>query len=98
AYIAAGQPDLAPRLASFEGWSNIVRSPLMWLGRADPVDTMEVARNEDPQLMLLRNMLSAWAEALGTGPSTRRTAADVLRLAEERETRAAGAGDLAAAV
>ena len=93
AYIAAGRPDPAPRLASFEGWSDSVRSALIWLGRADPVITMEQARDEDPQLAALHEMLTAWADALGTGPATRRTAADLLTLIEERETRLAGDGD-----
>ncbi|MCH7680559.1 hypothetical protein IID10_14540, partial [candidate division KSB1 bacterium] len=80
-------------LASFEGWSDSVRSALIWLGRADPVVTMEQARDEDPHLAALHEMLTAWAEALGTGPATRRTAADLLTLIEERETRLAGDGD-----
>jgi hypothetical protein len=31
AYIVAGRPRLLPRLASFEGWSDTVRSALVWL-------------------------------------------------------------------
>jgi putative DNA primase/helicase len=37
AYFVAGQPNKAKRLASFEGWSDIVRSALIWLGRAPRV-------------------------------------------------------------
>ena len=37
AYIAAGRPDKLPKLASFGGWSDTVRSALVWLGEADPV-------------------------------------------------------------
>jgi hypothetical protein len=39
AYIAAGKPGRLPPLPSYEGWSDLVRSPLKWLGYADPVDT-----------------------------------------------------------
>jgi hypothetical protein len=39
AYRLAGSPDRLPPLASFEGWSNCVRSALCWLGRTDPCDT-----------------------------------------------------------
>ncbi len=49
AYFAAGRPNGAPRLASFEGWSDTVRSALIWLGKADPVASMELARAEDPE-------------------------------------------------
>jgi len=49
AYFVAGRPDQAPKLASFEAWSDTVRSALIWLGEADPVDTMEVARADDPE-------------------------------------------------
>jgi putative DNA primase/helicase len=48
AYAVAGFPGELDELASFEDWSNCVRSPLVWLGRADPLDTMEKARGEDP--------------------------------------------------
>lgn len=37
AYVVAGQPKKAQRLASFEGWSDTVRSALIWLEKADPV-------------------------------------------------------------
>jgi hypothetical protein len=43
AYIVAGRPCMAPKLASFEGWSDTVRSALIWLGKADPVQSMENA-------------------------------------------------------
>jgi putative DNA primase/helicase len=83
AYIVAGRPDPARRLASFEGWSDTVRSALMWLGRADPVETMETARAEDPQLAMLREFLAAWSDTIGTSMGTRRTAGDVLKMVNE---------------
>ena len=66
AYVAAGCPSELPPLASFEGWSKFVRSPLVWLGCADPVATMEVARADDPVRQTLEALLSAWHEAFGT--------------------------------
>jgi putative DNA primase/helicase len=83
AYFVAGRPDRAPRLASFEGWSDTVRSSLVWLGCADPVETMEKAREEDPKLILLRQMLSTWSEAIGTGETNARTVAEVVKLIED---------------
>ena len=66
AYIVAGCPGELPALASFEAWSRIVRSALVWLGRADPIDTMEAARGEDPILTQLGVVLSTWFEAVGS--------------------------------
>jgi putative DNA primase/helicase len=78
AYFVAGRPDRAPRLASFEGWSDTVRSALMWLGKDDPVKSMEDARAEDPERIELSDMLEAWAAVIGTGPETRMKLAAVL--------------------
>jgi putative DNA primase/helicase len=65
AYLAAGCPALLPPLASFEDWSRIVRSPLVWLGCADPVATIEAARADDPSRNTLRIVVSAWRSAIG---------------------------------
>ena len=66
-YITAGRPDLKPRLASFEGWCDTVRSALTWLGVADPVASMEMIRDEDPEKSALGALLGAWASVIGTG-------------------------------
>lgn len=65
-YLAAGCPNTLPPLASFEDWSRLVRSALVWLGHADPVKTMEAARAEDPELDALRRVVAAWREDIGT--------------------------------
>lgn len=78
AYFVAGRPDKAPKLASFEGWSDTVRSALIWLGKEDPVKSMEVARQEDPELVELTEMLDAWSEVMGLGADNRAKLADVL--------------------
>ncbi|MCC8964525.1 hypothetical protein H8A95_19940 [Bradyrhizobium sp. Pear76] len=78
AYFVAGKPDKAPRLASFEGWSDTVRSALIWLGKEDPVKSMETARAEDPERAELSDMLEAWSRVIGTGSESRRKLADVL--------------------
>lgn len=64
AYVEAGCPNTLPALASFEDWSRIVRSALVWLGRADPLATMEAARADDPSITQLREVLHAWDGAL----------------------------------
>ncbi|MGZ3348712.1 MAG: hypothetical protein ACXU89_07180 [Xanthobacteraceae bacterium] len=70
AYIVAGRPGLLPRLASFEGWSDTVRSALVWLGKANSIQTMENIRAEDPQRVALSDLLHAWANDHGTGPGS----------------------------
>ena len=38
-------------------WSDAVRFPLIWLGQEDPVDSMEEARDEDPERIAARALL-----------------------------------------
>jgi putative DNA primase/helicase len=59
AWFLSGEKPLAP-LASFEAWSDTVRSALVWLGEEDPVLTMETAREEDVDLIMLRTFAAAW--------------------------------------
>jgi putative DNA primase/helicase len=65
-YLAAGCPDPCDPLASFGDWSRLVRSSLVWLERADPADTMEAARADDPILNNLRAVICAWQATIGT--------------------------------
>lgn len=67
AYIAAGRHNPLPPLPSFEGWSAIVRDPLVWLGCSNPVETMEELRNEDPKGAERHNLFAAWKPAIGVG-------------------------------
>jgi putative DNA primase/helicase len=85
AYVAAGRPGLLPRLASFEGWSDTVRSALVWLGKADAVDTMEGIRAEDPQRAALSDLLHAWANDHGTGEGSDVTLAVIIELSLKNE-------------
>ena len=76
AYIEAGSPGKLPPIASFEAWSDLVRSALVWLGEADPVLSMKAARDDDPELNDLREMMEAWRTAFGGDPTTCRAAID----------------------
>ena len=67
AYVAAGKPGRLTPPASYEEWSDLVRSPLVWLGCADPWSTTEAAREDDPELMTLRIILTGLAEATDPG-------------------------------
>jgi hypothetical protein len=78
AYIAAGRSGKLKPLASFKGWSDTVRSPLVWLGCADPVDTIVAVRAEDPDLRALAAMLTAWKAGYGAGLENAHTAKEAI--------------------
>ena len=74
------------RLASFEDWSDLVRSPLVWLGMPDPVKTMEAAREDDPELGMLRDLLVQWDAAIGKSDTkTCKQLADIAGSPEKNE-------------
>lgn len=70
AYVVAGYPAALPSLASFEDWSKMIRSALVWLGRPDPCDTMNKARADDPVTSSLTNLFTSWHAATGSGGRT----------------------------
>jgi hypothetical protein len=64
AYCAAGRPDqgLSP-WGSFEGWSALVRSAVVWVGMEDPGKTREeLARTADTELVALADLVTGWEE------------------------------------
>ena len=67
AYVCAGYPDRLPALASFEAWSDLVRSALVWLGKCDPVDTIQELREADPARDPRAKVFDAWVKQLGVG-------------------------------
>ncbi|CAA9221266.1 DNA repair protein RadA domain protein [uncultured Coleofasciculus sp.] len=71
AYIVAGSPDRKqPKLGSFEGWSDLVRSSLTWLGQPDPVETQaEIAAQDDERQTLLA-LLQSWYDSCMSIPKT----------------------------
>jgi hypothetical protein len=82
AYQIAGYPDSLPSLASFEDWSLLVRSSLVWLGLEDPLVSMAQAREDDPTRLNLQAVVTAWREVIGTGVQL--TAGDLKKRAGER--------------
>ena len=63
-------------LGSFDEWSFRVRSPLLWLDRDDPCDSIKTVRENDPGRSLLNTVLVQWKQNLGT--SSRYTVQDVI--------------------
>lgn len=67
AFVTSGAvPDMTA-LASYADYSATVRGALVWLGRPDPALTMERAREDDPELGELREVLRTWADRVGVG-------------------------------
>jgi hypothetical protein len=82
AYMAGGCKDVkASALAGFDGWSKMVRYPLIWLEQPDPVDSMKSSRRLDPNRDALRRRLEALSSAFDA--NTEFTAADVQKKAAE---------------
>jgi hypothetical protein len=78
AYCAAGRPDQKlPAWGSFEAWTSIVRSALVWCGRTDPYEARrDLERRGDPEAVAWRALLEHLADAW-PHPETF-TAADIL--------------------
>jgi hypothetical protein len=60
AYLAAGAPEVCGPFGSYEDWSRMVRSPLIWLGEPDPVASVDTSQAEDPELAELREWFILW--------------------------------------
>lgn len=61
AYLAAGRPNqgLKP-MGSFEAWSSVIRSAIVWAGAEDPCATVKDAREADFDDHALRMMVRCW--------------------------------------
>jgi putative DNA primase/helicase len=59
AYISEGSPDRRNR-PSYDSWSHLVRSPLIWLGKADPIDTVAEIRTNDSGREQRAAVFAAW--------------------------------------
>jgi putative DNA primase/helicase len=78
---AAGAPRVQ-RLASFAQWSDLVASAIVWLGGANPVDTLNAARATDPVSEARLAIFAALHEAFGDAPFTTRDAGENPSVAE----------------
>ena len=76
AFHVAGRPQQRTPLGSFEVWSSWVRDALIWLGEADPCETMEEMRDADPKLESLTTVLEQWHAVIGEAPITVRELID----------------------
>lgn len=71
AYEGAGAPrQEINQLGSFEQWSDLVRSSLIWIGCADPCAGMDEARRKDPDQIEHTEVVTQWRAVIGTSPVT----------------------------
>ena len=69
AWISAGCPQSTCRaLAGFGAWSDWCRQPLLWLGCADPTDSVYTAMADDPDRETLARLLTAWQSVFDNRP------------------------------
>jgi putative DNA primase/helicase len=83
AYMLAGHPGRPKQIGDpFAEWSDLVRGALMWLGRVDPVLSMEAARAGDPWRQATAALFAAIGNAYGFGPEVAQPVADMIQDAE----------------
>jgi hypothetical protein len=74
-WITAGRPKTdCKSLAGFGDWSELCRQPLLWLGLADPTESVFEAFAEDPDRETLGRLLAAWHGVFGKTPAMVRDA------------------------
>lgn len=81
AYWCAGRPRQdGKRMGSFEDWCRMVRDPLLWLGEADPVATVQPA-NDDPERGRFASVIEEWRKEFGEDQGV--TLRHVIQVAEK---------------
>jgi hypothetical protein len=64
AYVVAGRPDMQLRpMGSYEAWTSLIRSALVWADLSDPCDTVLAIRAADTRTDSLRAVVEAWPAA-----------------------------------
>lgn len=75
AYIVAGKPPQPiTTFGSFEQWSGLVRSALVWLDEADPNQGRARLETTDPIGTRLRSLVLVWYAVFKTAPATTKEA------------------------
>jgi hypothetical protein len=76
AHHVADRPASGFPLGSFEMWWGWPRAALVWLDQADPCDTIEKVRQDDPRTQALSNVLTQWKAAFGINELTAKEVVD----------------------
>ena len=84
AWILAGRPQTKCKsMAGYGDWSDLCRQPLLWLGLADPTESVFEAMAEDPDRETLDRLLTGWQLAFGRTAAMVRDAVRVSAFGEE---------------
>lgn len=75
AFVVSKALPVRPALGSFEAWSDLVRSALVWVGMIDPLTNAERVRDDDPE----RERTCTILQTLPKGPWTVSEIADLLK-------------------
>ncbi len=80
AYVVAGRPNMQLKAwGSFEGWSDLIRGALVWVGLTDPaIARQQLAVGGDNEAAALRVLLGNWSHIDGSGAGL--TAARILEV------------------
>jgi putative DNA primase/helicase len=70
-------------LASYSTWCGMVRGPLMWLGEADPVKSMDQVRDEDPTLGAIRELFESGLMRPGVSYKTKEIIKNGISMGDE---------------
>ena len=75
AWVVAGRPKSGCKsLAGYGDWSDLCRQPLLWLGLADPTESVFEAMADDPDREILSRLLEAWFSVFRKTPAMVREA------------------------
>lgn len=55
-----GCPHLSKNYDTFEEWSDLVRSAIVWIGMEDPSKSRREIENTDPVRLAIKTLFSAW--------------------------------------
>lgn len=61
---------LVPSWDRYKRWSSMVREPLVWLGMADPCESLRLLEKDDPKRVELLRLLTEWERRYGDKPLT----------------------------
>lgn len=69
AFVDADAPEKMPSLGSYEGWSDLVRSAVVWCGGDDPCEgRKEIQRTSNPDVENLQTLLELWHACYDVDP------------------------------
>ncbi|GAA0763929.1 hypothetical protein GCM10010203_34150 [Actinomadura yumaensis] len=82
AFRAAGEPMAAVRpIGTYDEWSRLCRQPLIWMGLADPAQSLIDQVSHDPDRQALAALLDVWFDLFGSKSVTVR---QIIAKAEEK--------------